>query len=50
MMLVAVTEEAECRKTGRHYEYCMRTHHVCYRCGMLIGPCNCPELGSLLDY
>jgi len=50
MRLVAVTPEADCLRTQRHHEYCDGTQHYCYRCGMLLGPCNCPELGTPLDY
>jgi len=50
MRLVAVAQETDCLKTQRHCEYCTGVNHVCYRCGMLLGPCDCPKLGSLLDY
>ncbi len=50
MRLVAVSEETDCLRTRRHCEFCTGVNHVCYRCGMYIAPCNCPRLGSLLDY
>jgi hypothetical protein len=50
MRLRAVTEETYCLKTQAHVEACNGTNHVCYRCGLLLGTCDCPELGSPLDY
>jgi hypothetical protein len=50
MRLKVVRQETECLKTGRHIRSCTGTSHVCYRCGFYMGPCDCAELGSLLDY
>ena len=50
MRLVAVTEETYCLKSQRHVEYCTGINHVCYRCGLFLHPCDCPKLGSMLDY
>ena len=50
MRLVAVQEETYCLKTQVHQGYCTGRNHVCYRCGFLIEPCDCPRLGTLLDY
>ena len=50
MRLVAVSEETYCLTSQKHMEYCTGNNHVCYRFGLLLGPCDCPKLGSLLDY
>lgn len=50
MRILAVQEETYCLKTQAHARVCNGTNHVCYRCGMLLGDCDCPRLGSLLDY
>lgn len=50
MLVLAVPEETYCLKSQAHSKACNGTNHVCYRCGFLLGPCNCSSLGSLLDY
>lgn len=50
MKLYSVMDETYCLKTQRHPSECNGVSHVCYRCGMLLGPCDCPTLGSPLDY
>ena len=50
MRLMVVYEEGYCLKDALHSSYCTGVNRVCYRCGMLLGPCDCPELGSPFDY
>ncbi len=50
MLLMAVDDETYCLKTQAHAPHCNGANLVCYRCGMLLGPCDEPKLGSLLDY
>lgn len=50
MLLAALQDETYCLKTQVHPWVCTGTNHVCYRCGMFLGTCNCPRLGTLLDY
>jgi hypothetical protein len=50
MLLMAVDEEAYCLNTQTHMPYKNGANVICYRCGMLFGPAEGPELGSLLDY
>ncbi len=46
----AFQDETYCLRSHRHPRACTgRTHH-CYRCGMHLGACDCPRLGTLLDY
>ncbi len=50
MRLVAVADETDCIKSKKHLVHCTGTNHVCAKCGILLGPCDCPRLGTLLDY
>ena len=50
MKLRAVADEGYCLKTQRHVTSCNGVCHTCYRCGMFMGGCDCPHLGSMLDY
>ena len=50
MRLKVVQEEAYCLRTQTHERVCKGKNHVCYRCGMLLGRCDCPSLGTQLDY
>jgi hypothetical protein len=50
MLLTAVDDETYCLKTLAHAPYDNGAYSVCYRCGMLLGPSEKSELGSLLDY
>jgi hypothetical protein len=50
MKLKAAAEESYCLKTQKHVPSCNGTSHSCYRCGMFLGGCDCPSLGSPLDY
>ncbi|MBI3023146.1 MAG: hypothetical protein HYU03_01405 [Thaumarchaeota archaeon] len=50
MKLYSVMDETYCLKTQRHLSNCNGKNHFCYRCGLLLGPCDCPALGSPLDY
>lgn len=50
MQLQSIAQETYCLKTQQHVESCNGANHSCYRCGMLLGPCRCPELGTPLDY
>ena len=50
MRLLAVNGETYCLKTQVHKLACNGMNHICYRCGMLLGACDCPRLGTLLDY
>jgi hypothetical protein len=49
-MVKAVSDETYCLKTQKHQEYCTGNNHICYRCGLLFGPCDCSRLGSVLDF
>ncbi|HXW36315.1 MAG TPA: hypothetical protein VEJ36_00175 [Nitrososphaerales archaeon] len=46
----AVQDETYCLRSQVHAKRCTGRNHVCYRCGMLLGRCDCPSLGSPLDY
>lgn len=48
--LVALQEEGYCVRTQAHSRVCTGRNHICYRCGMLTGPCRHVKLGTLLDY
>ena len=50
MRLIASPEETYCLKSQIHATYCTGVNHICYRCGMLKGPCRHRKLGTLLDY
>ena len=50
MRILAVPDETYCLKSHKHPRACSGKYHVCYRCGMLLGECDCPKLGTLLDY
>ncbi|MDV3294093.1 MAG: hypothetical protein LYZ70_07465 [Nitrososphaerales archaeon] len=50
MRLVALADETNCLRSQQHVEHCTGINHVCYRCGMFMKACDCPSLGSLLDY
>ena len=50
MKLKAAAEESYCLKTQKHARSCNGTSHSCYRCGMFLSGCDCPSLGSPLDY
>lgn len=50
MRILAVPDETYCIKTHVHKQACKGKNHVCYRCGMYLGGCRCPKLGTLLDY
>ena len=49
MQLKAVPEETYCLRTQAHAPTRVGVNLVCYRCGMLMGAFDGPELGSLLD-
>jgi hypothetical protein len=50
MLLTAVAEETYCLKTQEHVPARAGSNFVCYRCGMLLGPADDLQLGTLLDY
>jgi len=50
MRILAVEGETYCLKSQAHPKACTGRNHICYRCGLLFGPCDCKRLGSLLDY
>jgi len=50
LRLKMVIDEGYCLKTQNHVSACNSRNHTCYRCGMYLGRCDCPELGSPLDY
>jgi hypothetical protein len=50
LRLKTVADEGYCLKTQNHVSTCNSRNHVCYRCGMYLGKCDCPSLGSPLDY
>ncbi|QQG48825.1 MAG: hypothetical protein HY247_00435 [archaeon] len=50
MRLFAVEAEANCVRTHEHAPRCDGGRLVCYRCGLIMGACSSPSLGSLLDY
>ncbi|MBI3859405.1 MAG: hypothetical protein HY296_04090 [Thaumarchaeota archaeon] len=50
MRVIATADETYCLKTQSHTNFCTGINHICYRCGMLRGPCHHRKLGTLLDY
>jgi hypothetical protein len=50
MLLSAMSEETYCLKTQNHVPAKVGSNIVCYRCGMMLGTSDEPELGTLLDY
>jgi hypothetical protein len=48
--LKTIAHEEYCLRTQNHVSTCNNGNHICYRCGMLLGRCGCPKLGSMLDY
>ncbi len=50
MRVRAFQDETYCIKTHAHQKACVGGSHVCYRCGMRMGACRCPKLGTMLDY
>ena len=50
MLLTALPEETYCLKTQNHQAVRIGRNLVCYRCGLLLGEADEPELGTLLDY
>lgn len=50
MLLASIPEETYCLQTQKHVPVKVGQNLVCYRCGMLLGTAEEPNLGSLLDY
>ncbi len=50
MLLSEVSEETYCLKTQAHAPARKGPYMICYRCGMMLGRADDPELGTLLDY
>ena len=50
MRLLAVEDETNCLRTQRHKPHAEGGRKVCYRCGLIMGRCSTPKLGTLLDY
>lgn len=50
MLLTVEPDEEYCLKSQLHEPVRNGNHLVCYRCGMLMGEAETPDLGTLLDY
>lgn len=50
MILIAERDGASCLEMRTHEPINHGTNSICIRCGMLLGPSDEPELGTLLDY
>ena len=50
MLLTSDPEETYCLKSETHPPVREGDNIICYRCGMLLGTAEGPELGTLLDY
>lgn len=50
MLISAVDDETYCPRTQTHVPCQNGKNLICYRCGMLLGTVQSPDLGSLMDY
>ncbi|MGP8124800.1 MAG: hypothetical protein ACLQEQ_02900 [Nitrososphaerales archaeon] len=50
LQVLSLQDETYCIKTHVYPRACTGRNHFCYRCGMHLDECDCPGLGTLLDY